>query len=335
MKSSTVSPKKSVQSYDYLDRIVGILRKYALIVALIILIIVAAFIEPRFISFQNIRNVLNQVSVIGILACGMTFVIITGCIDLSVGSVISITGIVVIKMVKRFGDFPGIIMALMLGALFGFLIGLVMARINGRLGESFMVTYGAQTALAGLAMIVSGGLFLMSDTFGFFSRIGKGANPIVIFLALILICQVFIKRTTFGRNIYFLGANPEAAKLSGINIGRYRVLIFTLSGAIAALAGIVLPSRVAAANPTAGVGYELDAIAAVVVGGISMSGGSGTFLNTLMGVIVIGVLGNALNIMNVTSYPQMIIKGIVIAAAVSLDMWNRSISEGKEILKNA
>ena len=335
MKIDPQRPGGTARARGIVESLRDFLRQYALLAALVLLIIVAAIIEPRFVSFQNIRNVLNQVSVIGILACGMTFVIISGCIDLSVGSVISITGIVVIKLVKRFGDFPGMASALLLGAFCGAAIGLVMARIDGRLGESFMVTYGAQTALAGLAMIVSGGMFLMNDTSGIFSRIGKNANPIIVFLVLIAVCQAFITRTTLGRKIYFLGANPEAARLSGIPVGRYRVLIFTLSGFIAALAGIVLPSRVAAANPTAGVGYELDAIAAVVVGGISMSGGSGTFWNTLMGVIVIGVLGNALNILNVTSYPQMIIKGIVIAAAVSLDIWNRSLSEGKEIKKNA
>ncbi len=320
--------------YNPVRRLLITLRSYVLVFALLVLIIIAAIIEPRFISFQNIRNVLNQVSVVGILACGMTFVIISGCIDLSVGSIISITGIVVIKMVKRFGDLPGMFIALALGAFFGFLIGLIISKINGRLGESFMITYGALTALAGFAMIVSGGLFLMNDTVGVFSRIGKGANPILIFLALIVLCQLFLSKTTFGRNIYFLGANPDSAKLSGINISNYRILIFTLSGLIAALAGIVLPSRVAAANPTAGIGYELDAIAAVVVGGISMKGGSGTFLNTLLGVIVIGVLGNALNILNVTSYPQMIIKGLVIASAVSLDIWNRNISQTMEIRQN-
>lgn len=331
MRSTTPSLKSNLNAPH---RLLDILRSYALVAALLVLIIIAAIIEPRFISFQNIRNILNQVSVIGILACGMTFVIISGCIDLSVGSTISITGIVVIKMVKRFGDFPGMLFALILGAFIGFLIGLVMSRIDGRLGESFMVTYGAQTALAGMAMIVSGGLFLMNDTFGVFSRIGKGANPITIFLILIVLCQFFISKTTFGRNIYFLGANPDSAKLSGINTNRYRILIFTLSGLIAALAGIVLPSRVAAANPTAGIGYELDAIAAVVVGGISMKGGSGSFLNTLLGVIVIGVLGNALNILNVTSYPQMIVKGVVIASAVSLDIWNRNMSQVLEIKQN-
>jgi ribose/xylose/arabinose/galactoside ABC-type transport system permease subunit len=326
------SPKRWVGLRNNLSRRLLItLRSYALVLALLALIIIAAIIEPRFVSFQNIRNVLNQVSVVGILACGMTFVIVSGCIDLSVGSIISVTGIVVIKMVKQYGDFPGMFVALALGAFLGFLIGLVMSRIEGRLGESFMVTYGALTALAGMAMIVSGGLFLMNDTVGVFSRIGKGANPILIFLVLIVLCQFFLSKTTFGRNIYFLGANPSSAKLSGINTSKYRILIFTLSGFIAALAGIVLPSRVAAASPTAGIGYELDAIAAVVVGGISMKGGSGSFLNTLLGVIIIGVLGNALNILNVTSYPQMIIKGLVIASAVSLDIWNRNISQGMEI----
>ncbi len=335
MGKINISSSANGFSRSFSDRLLELLRNYALVAALLVLIVAAAIIEPRFISFQNIRNVLNQVSVIGILACGMTFVIITGYVDLSVGSIISITGIVVIKMVQRFGDLPGMLIALLLGAFFGFLIGLVMSTINGRLGESFMITYGAQTALAGFAMIVSGGVFLMNSTVGTFSRIGKGAHPIIIFLTLIVLCQIFITKTTFGRNIYFLGANPVAAKLSGIDIRKYRILIFTLSGLIAAMAGIVLPSRVAAANPTAGTGYELDAIAAVVVGGISMKGGSGSFLNTLMGVVVIGVLGNALNILNVTSYPQMIIKGAVIALAVSLDIYNRNISESKEIRRYA
>ena len=312
------------------------LLRYAIVLILAVLVIVVSIIQPRFISLQNIRNVLNQITVIGILSCGMTFVIIAGFINLSVGSIISIVGIVVLQLTMSAGDGIAILLALLLGAFIGVISGIIMSMIDGRLSESFMVTYGLQSICAALALIVSGGLFIMSLSTGVFSELGRNLTPAVIFFLLIVLCQFFLTKTIWGRNIYFLGANPAAARLSGINTRFYTTIVFTLCGTISALAGIVLASRVASANPNAGVGYELDAIAACVVGGISMKGGKGSFLNTLKGVIIIGVLSNALNLLGVTTYPQMMVKGLVIVLAVALDVLAlRPTTSGKAVLKNA
>ncbi len=306
------------------SRVLDFIRNYAIIFMLLILIVVVSIIEPKFLTLGNFRNILNQISVIGVLACGMTFVIIIGCIDLSVGSVISVASVAVLMSMARVGDVWAMLIAVAIGAGIGFFNGSVISLVNGKLGQSFMVTYGSQTVFAALALILSGGLFIMSQSAGVFSQIGRNLNPVYVFIILVAACQIFITKTTFGRKIYFLGSNSECANLSGINIRLYRTLVFVLCGAIAALAGVLLTSRVASANPNAGVGYELDAIAAVVVGGVSMRGGSGNFLNTIIGVIVIGVLSNTLNLLGVTSYPQMIVKGIVIALAVGFDVWNKS-----------
>jgi ribose/xylose/arabinose/galactoside ABC-type transport system permease subunit len=236
----------------------------------------------------------------------------------------SLIGIIAVMLANNVGDFSAILIPVLAGIVLGLANGSIMAGINGRLGESFMVTYGMQSVLAALALIVSGNLFMMVETTGAYSQIGKGLNPVYVFFALIVICQFVLTKTRFGRNVMFMGSNPNAARLSGINVRLYTMLVFMLCGVVTAMAGTLLPSRVMSANPTAGTGYELDAIAACVVGGISMKGGSGNFVNTLVGVIVIGVLGNALNLLGVTTYPQMIIKGFVIALAVTLDILNKN-----------
>jgi ribose transport system permease protein len=310
-------------------RFTGYLKKfaqnYAIVLLLILLALVVSIIQPKFFTVQNFKNILNQISVVGVLSCGMTFVILIGCIDLSVGSMISLSGIVTITfLMKQFGGGWAIILTVIVGGLIGLVTGSIIGAIRGRMGESFMVTYGMQSVLAAFALIVSGGLFMMVPVSkGIFIRIGVGMTPVYFFVGLIIICQILISKTHFGRNIMFMGANPVAASLSGINVRLNTIIVFILSGSISAFAGILLASRVMSANPTAGSGYELDAIASCVVGGISMKGGVGSFTNTLIGVVVIGILGNALNLLGVGSYMQMIVRGIVIASAVALDIYNK------------
>jgi len=266
---------------------------------------------------------MRQISVIGILACGMTFVIISGGIDLSVGAIISFSGALIITMVKALNTVSGILITIFAGAAIGLISGLILTKIRGKLGESFMVTYGMQTVIAAIALIYTGGLYQSEADDALFAGIGRGFSPIIIFLSIVIIMQFLLTKTNFGRYLYFLGGNINTARLSGINIGLYKTLVFVISGLLASVAAIVLSSRVGTASPTAGVGYELDAIAAVVVGGVSISGGKGTILNTLLGVVIMGVLGNALNMLNISAYPQMIMKGIVIILAVSLDFLNK------------
>ncbi|MDR2078436.1 MAG: hypothetical protein LBP74_01795, partial [Treponema sp.] len=304
-------------------RFMDFARDHAIVLALILLALVVSIIQPKFFSLQNFKNILNQITVVGVLSCGMTFVILIGCIDLSVGSMISLMGIFSVTMVGKLNGPAAIILSVIIGAAIGLGTGSIIGAIRGRMGESFMVTYGMQSVLAALALIVSGGLFMMVPVSrGVFVEIGKELTPVYLFIILIIACQILVSKTHFGRTIMFMGANPVAASLSGINVRLNTMIVFMLSGLISALSGVILASRVMSANPTAGSGYELDAIASCVVGGISMKGGVGGFTNTLIGVVVIGILGNALNLLGVGSYMQMIVRGAVIAAAVAWDIYN-------------
>jgi ribose transport system permease protein len=300
-----------------------ILRNYPVAIFLFLIVIIVSFIAENYFSAENFLNVLRQISVIGILSCGMTFVIISGGIDLSVGAIISFTGALIITMVKAVNTISALLITIFAGAAIGLISGLIITKIRGKLGESFMVTYGMQTVIAAIALIYTGGLYQSEADDALFASIGRGLSPIIIFLSIIIIMQFLLTRTNFGRYLYFLGGNINTARLSGINIGLYKTLVFVISGLLASIAAIVLSSRVGTASPTAGIGYELDAIAAVVVGGVSITGGKGTILNTLIGVVIMGVLGNALNMLNISAYPQMMMKGVVIILAVSLDFVNK------------
>ena len=305
------------------ERIVDIIGNNAILFITLVLALVVTFLHPRFLTVGNFRNILNQISVIGCLACGMTFVLLIGCIDLSVGAMMSLIGIIVVAIANSGHETLAVVTAIVAAGAIGLIKGGIMAGINGWLGESFIITYGAQSVLAALALIVQGGLFMMVTATGWFTQIGKGTNPAYVFFALIVICQFLLTVTRFGRKLLFVGSNPLAAKLSGINVKYYVMMAFMLCGLITGVAGVLLPSRVMSANPTAGTNYELDAIAACVVGGVSMKGGSGNFVNTLVGVMIMGVLSNAMNLLGLSSYPQMIAKGLVIALAFALDVMNK------------
>lgn len=310
-----------------------ILRSYGVMFALLLIIIIVSIMSDSFFTINNMLNILRQVSVIGIIAFGMTFVIIAGKIDLSVGSTLSLTGVVCISIINDYGaDALAIIAALVVGGVVGLINGTIIALIKGRMGESFIITYGMLTAVSAVALIYSGASFMNGEGQGFHSRIGKGFGPIVIFIVLAVILHLILTKTTFGRKVYFIGGNAGAAKMSGLSVRNNTIIIFVIAGVTSALASIVLSSRVNAASPVSGTGYELEAIAAVVVGGTSLNGGKGGIINTVLGVIVIGVLGNALNILNVTAYPQMLIRGAIIVSAVALDVWNER-TKNKELVK--
>ncbi|MDR0584936.1 MAG: ABC transporter permease [Treponema sp.] len=314
----------SGKGWNLKKRIRNFAQNYAIVLMLIFLAAAVSIIQPKFFTIRNFTNILNQISVVGVLSCGMTFVILIGCIDLSVGSMISLAGIFSVTLVAKLGGEAAIILSVLLGSLIGIGTGSIVGAIRGRMGESFMVTYGMQSVLAAFALIVSGSLFMMVPVSqGIFVQIGKGLTPVYIFVVLVIVCQIMVTKTHFGRNLMFMGANPIAASLSGINVRLNTIIVFMLSGLISALSGVLLASRVMSANPQAGSGYELDAIASCVVGGISMKGGVGSFINTLIGVTVIGILGNSLNLLGVGSYMQMIVRGAVIAAAVAWDIYNK------------
>ncbi|PVD50757.1 ribose ABC transporter permease [Terrimonas sp.] len=301
------------------------LSKYGILIALLVICIILSIATPYFFTAQNLIIVLRQVSINGILAIGVTFVIIAGGIDLSLGSVVALTGVIAASFAHP-GMYPVIVpvmLALLSGALIGAINGLTITL--GKVAP-FIVTLGMMTIARGLALVLSNGrpVTNLSPSFNF---IGGGdvlyiPVPILLFVLVILISSVILKYTRIGRYIYAVGGNENAAKASGIRVGRVKLFAYIMCSGLAALAGIVLASRITTGQPNAGIAYELDAIAAVVIGGTSLLGGRGSIAGTVIGVLIIGVINNGLDLLNVSSYYQQIIKGIIIVGAVLLDRKN-------------
>ena len=311
------------------DKIVNLALSNGILICIIILIIVTGIIKPEFFAWSNMINILRQISVNGIVACGMTVCIMSGCYDLSVGSIVSMTGVFAILAINAgVNDILCILIGLGIGIIAGVFNGSLIAAINGRGGEAFIITYGTQTVLAAIALFPSKGLFIAGRVpDGLFKLMGLNNAPIYIFLAVALILHFVISKTQYGRKLCFIGNNMDAAKMSGIRVKFNRITYYALSGLLAGLAGIVLCSRVTSSNPTAGTGYEMNAIAAVVVGGNSASGGSGSILRTVIGAVVIGIMGNALNILGFSTNYQLIVKGVLIVLAVALDIISKKIKK--------
>jgi ribose/xylose/arabinose/galactoside ABC-type transport system permease subunit len=297
-------------------------RKYGVFVSFLLIFIVLSLVAPGFLTVQNLTTVLRQISINGILAIGITFVIITGGIDLSLGSTVALAGVVAALFAKQ-GE--GILlMSLLSGIITGVLAGVVNGLVvtKGKVAP-FIVTLGMMTILRGLALVVSNGRPVsdLSDAFNF---IGGGSFlgiplPILIFLAVILVSYVLLERTVMGRYIYATGGNEKAAYASGVNTDKVKMFVYVICGAFAGLAGIVLASRINTGQPNAGISFELDAIAAVVIGGANLSGGIGKVTGPVLGVLIIGIINNGLDLLNVTSYYQQIIKGVIIIGAVLID----------------
>ncbi|HSK68719.1 MAG TPA: ABC transporter permease [Candidatus Limnocylindria bacterium] len=308
-----------------------------ILVVILALIGVTGVIEPNFLTVRNLLNVLRQNAVIGIVACGMTYCIISGAYDLSVGSVVSLAGVITILSINAgVNEFLAILWALLAGAAVGLVNGTLISSIRGRSGEAFIITYGMQVVVASIALFPSNGLFISGKVSeGFFKAIGRNYWPIIIFLGIAVLMEVALKKTRYGRKMAYIGSNMNVAKMSGIRVTPLRISFFMISGLLSAAAGVLLCSRVTSSNPTAGVGFEMDAIAAVVVGGTSTAGGKGSVLRTVVGAIVIGTMGNALNILGITAYHQQIVKGMLIVVAVSLDIWNKHLSSRRVVHEKA
>jgi ribose/xylose/arabinose/galactoside ABC-type transport system permease subunit len=303
------------------------LVKYQIFIAFAIICMILSFATPNFFSVQNMVIVLRQISINGILAVGVTFVIIAGGIDLSLGSVIALTGVVA-AIFAHPGEYPlvvSLVLAMVTGIIIGAVNGLVITR--GKVAP-FIVTLGMMTIARGSALLVSNGrpVSNLSKSFNF---IGGGdilsiPVPIIIFVIVIVLASVVLKYTTTGRYIYAVGGNEHAATASGIHVNAVKLFTYVVCSGLAALAGIILASRITTGQPNAGVAYELDAIAAVVIGGTSLSGGIGTIIGTVLGALIIGVINNGLDLLNITSYYQQIIKGVIIVGAVLIDRKKQS-----------
>lgn len=293
------------------------------LIGLILFSAIVAVINPRFLSAANILNVFRQSSINAVIAIGMTFVILTGGIDLSVGSILAFCGAVSAAMLSS-GINPvlSLLVALVLGLFFGIVNGFLVSVMKL---QAFIVTLVTMTFLRGATLVFTNGKpITVNDGGALFENIGGGYLfniPIPIYITLILFVagHYILTNTRFGRYTYAIGGNEEATKLSGIKVNNIKIWIYGISGILSALAGIITTSRLFSAQPTAGTGYELDVIAAVVLGGTSLAGGVGKITGTALGAIIIGVLGNALNLLDVSSYYQMMIKAAVILIAVLID----------------
>lgn len=315
-----------------------ILSKYGILFVLIAIIIIAGIISPAFLSGQNVLNILKQVSATGILALGMTFVIISGGVDLSMGSILSICGVVSVILIPYVGIIPAMLIAIAVGTGWGALNGFLVSVTGGTMGVAFIITFGMSTVIGSLALTITNGAIARVTDYPDYMIVGQGSwgivpISVVIFIAFVFLTYFILNKTSFGRITYCLGINDEATRLSGIKTRKSRILVYTIAGMMAACGAILLCSRVRSASPVQGTGYELDAIAAVVLGGTRMGGGAGGANKTLIGVIIMGVLANALNVMGVTSYPQMIVRGIIIMVAVLMDL--RSTKVENEMLARA
>jgi ribose transport system permease protein len=308
------------------------LKRFQSVLALALMVIVLTLMTDKFFTMDNSFNVLRQICANLCLSIGMTIIILSGGIDLSVGSMLALSGAVAAGLLKNGVVIPGtdvfievtlpgaILAGLLVGTALGWLNGFVITRFEL---PPFVATLGMLSIARGLTMLWTGGFPItrLGDGFGY---MGSGhlfgvPMPVWISAALIALFMLLMKRTRFGRNVYAVGGNERAAKLSGLNVNRIKLLVYTLGGALSGGAGLLVAARLDSATPNAGLSYELDSIAAVVIGGTSLNGGRGTIMGTVLGCLIIGVLNNGLVLLEVSPFWQQVIKGVVILVAVAVD----------------
>ena len=317
-------------------------RKYAIVLIFIAMFVGMTFLTDAFLQPRNLVNVVRQISVVGLIAIGVTMVIITTGIDLSSGSVLALAAVFAASLAQQpdwhDAKYPGLVVPVIIPILVALAVGLLCGAINGGLIAKFAIppfiaTLGMMTVARGFALIysnrpVSG----LTDTYNF---IGQGEIfkvfpipgqpplgipiPVIILAVVAIGAHIMLNSTRFGRHIYAIGGNEQAALISGLNVGRIKIGVYSLAGLLSGLAGLVLSSRIGSGQPGLAVGIELDAIAAAVIGGTSLSGGIGTIWGTIIGALIIGVLNNGLDLLNVSAYWQTIVKGSIIVIAVIID----------------
>ena len=298
--------------------------EYGLLIGFILLCALLTLVSPVFLTPINLLNVALQASVVAILAFGQTFVILSAGIDLSVGSVLALTGAVMAMQTGQNGVLVGILVGLLAGAVLGALNGLFVTRARV---APFIATLAMLAIARGLTYIYTQGSPIRVDqpAFNVFGQgtVGAVPVPVVIMLAVFVVCLVVLTQTRFGRYVFAIGSNPEVTRLAGVPIDRYVVAVYAISGLLAALGGLILTGRLAAADPNAATGYELDVIAAVVIGGTSLFGGRGGVFGTLIGALIIAVVGNGMVLLNVNPFWTQAVKGAIILIAVLPDSLRR------------
>ncbi|WP_415068028.1 ABC transporter permease [Lacrimispora sp.] len=294
----------------------------ATIIAFFVMSLGLAIKSPAFLNVDNMVNVLRQVSINAILAIGITYTLITIGVDLSIGSTVAMSGVLAVAMSSSLGVnvWVAILCGILLGAIAGFFNGFVISRTGM---PPFIVTLATQLSIRGIAYVITGGKPITS-TDNVLNYIGNGylfniPVPVIIMAVVAAVAAVILNKTKFGRHMYATGGNKEAAIYSGINVKNVQLSVYVICGILAAISGIILAARLYSGQPTVGVGYEGDAVAATVVGGTSFSGGVGTIGGVMLGSLVIGVLNNGMNLLKIPYYYQLVVKGLVILLAVYID----------------
>jgi ribose transport system permease protein len=304
--------------------------RVGILMVLILLVVLMSIFAPNFNRVDNLLNIARSISVNAILAAGLTFVILTGGIDLSVGSIVAVSGVVAV--IAAIAGVPAPV-AVVIGMAVGGACGLVNGVLTAYLALApFIVTLGTMTFLRGLAYTITNGQPIVSSDLNF-KDLGNGyllgiPVPVIAMVAVFLVAWFVLERTRYGRHVYAVGGNAQAARLAGVQVNRIILSVYVVAGICAGLAGVIFAARVISAQPTAGTGYELDAIAAVVLGGTSLVGGRGRIVGTLIGAVILGVLTTGLILLNVQFFSQLLIKGVVIILAVAID----SLKQRPELL---
>lgn len=302
----------------------SLISKNGILFIFLLLCILLSIITPGFLSWANILNVLRQSSIIGIMAIGTTFVIIGGGFDISVGSILVLTAAMCVGLQYYMHWGLAIVIVLMIGIAIGFINGLLAAKIHI---PAIIATLGTMTIVRGLAYLYTGGypLYVEAPDFAYIGTGYLGPIPFLVILLIIMVAfwQFILVRTRFGRYACALGGNKEATRLSGVKVDYYHILTFMVGGLMAAMSGVVYASRLLSVTPLAGQGYELDAIASTVIGGTSVSGGEGSVVRTLIGVLLLTIIANVFNLMGIHIYVQYVVKGVIILSAVGFDTYSK------------
>ena len=339
--ASTTTPQALEKSFNR-ESLNAFVRKYAIVLIFIAMFVGMTFLTDAFLQPRNLVNVVRQISVVGLIAIGVTMVIITTGIDLSSGSVLALAAVFAASLAQQPGwhdaKYPGLVVPVIVPILVALAIGVLCGAINGGLIAKFKIppfiaTLGMMTVARGFALIYSNRP--VSGLTNSYNFIGQGEIlkilpipgqpplgipiPVIILAAVAIGAHIMLNNTRFGRHIYAIGGNEQAALISGLNVGRIKIGVYTIAGLLSGLAGLVLSSRIGSGQPGLAVGIELDAIAAAVIGGTSLSGGIGTIWGTIIGALIIGVLNNGLDLLNVSAYWQTIVKGTIIVVAVIVD----------------
>jgi ribose transport system permease protein len=305
------------------------LLNYLVLVAIVLLVIITIIVEPKFLSGENLTNIMRQFGPLSFVSLGMTFVIIGGFIDLSVAGIISLVAVVTVSLIDPLGQIPALIIGIGLGAFLGFLNSMVLISAGALTqAEALFITYGMSAVYSAVALIYTDGatqhMSWLTSNQSVFTAIGSGTVGIVsvsflVFLVSLGALWVFQNKTYNGRAISYTGGNKVAAELSGIPIKRSVILIYTICGLMSAIGAVVLFSRITTAAPIIGKNYETNAILSVVVGGTTLKGGKGSVLRTVLGVLLITLMSNCMNLLGVSSYLQVVLKGAILVLAIWLD----------------